>query len=51
MELNCETDFVARNETFKSMAEMAAKTCLSYAQKIGNNDRVANVMNIRLTAV
>ncbi|GJQ69705.1 hypothetical protein Trydic_g22276 [Trypoxylus dichotomus] len=33
VELNCETDFVARNEVFQNMAELAATTILKYAEK------------------
>ncbi|KAK9727692.1 Elongation factor TS [Popillia japonica] len=32
VELNCETDFVARNEVFKNMAELAATTILKFAE-------------------
>lgn len=28
VEVNCETDFVARNNTFKSLVEMATALCL-----------------------
>lgn len=30
VEVNCETDFVARNKEFQSMVEEAANTCLNY---------------------
>ncbi|KAK4879801.1 hypothetical protein RN001_007947 [Aquatica leii] len=33
VEVNCETDFVARNKAFQEMAEAAAKACLKYAEK------------------
>lgn len=31
VEVNCETDFVARNEKFKSLVSQAAKECASGA--------------------
>lgn len=30
LEVNCETDFVARNKKFQEMVENAVKTCLNY---------------------
>ncbi|XP_045470084.1 elongation factor Ts, mitochondrial isoform X2 [Harmonia axyridis] len=33
IELNCETDFVAKNNEFKSMVEAAAESCLNYTSK------------------
>lgn len=33
IELNCETDFVARNKEFRSMVEAAAESCINYASK------------------
>lgn len=38
VEVNCETDFVARNNKFRSLVEMVASTCLKYkfpAQSLG----------------
>lgn len=32
VELNCETDFVARNKNFQEMIETAAKACLSFVE-------------------
>lgn len=43
VELNCETDFVARNEMFKTMAGMAAKTCLNYAENINDKQSISKV--------
>lgn len=31
VEINCETDFVARNDKFQSMVEEAANSCFKYA--------------------
>ncbi|KAK5646417.1 hypothetical protein RI129_004881 [Pyrocoelia pectoralis] len=33
VEVNCETDFVARNRTFQEMAEIAAQTCLRFTEQ------------------
>ncbi|XP_049787131.1 elongation factor Ts, mitochondrial [Schistocerca cancellata] len=33
VELNCETDFVARNKNFVSLAELAVRTCLDFTNK------------------
>lgn len=33
VEVNCETDFVARNEHFQSMVEDAAKACLEFTKR------------------
>lgn len=30
LEVNCETDFVARNKNFQEMVENAAKACLQF---------------------
>lgn len=30
LEINCETDFVARNKTFQDMVENAVKACLQF---------------------
>lgn len=35
-EVNCETDFVARNDTFKQMVGIAARACLSFAESNEN---------------
>ncbi|KAF5288991.1 hypothetical protein FQA39_LY03870 [Lamprigera yunnana] len=32
VEINCETDFVAKNKNFQKMAEMVATACLKYAE-------------------
>lgn len=33
VEVNCETDFVGRNEKFQKLVDLVAKTCLQYTQK------------------
>ncbi|KAF5288624.1 hypothetical protein FQR65_LT11995 [Abscondita terminalis] len=33
VEVNCETDFVAKNKSFQEMAEVAAKACLKFVEK------------------
>lgn len=30
VEVNCETDFVSKNESFKKIVELATTTCLKY---------------------
>lgn len=37
IELNCETDFVSRNDDFKKLVEDMAKTAWGYAPKAGQN--------------
>lgn len=33
VEVNCETDFVGRNEKFQKLVDLVAKTCLQHTQK------------------
>lgn len=45
VELNCETDFVARNNTFKTMAETAARACLAFAvNQLKKNEQITKVI-------
>ncbi|XP_018329208.1 elongation factor Ts, mitochondrial [Agrilus planipennis] len=39
VEINCETDFVARNTNFQEMAEAAARACIEFSKKyaLGEN--------------
>src|SRR6266542_5880673 len=46
VEVNCETDFVARNETFRAFCEEAAKKLASHPQADLEADRVAAVSKI-----
>lgn len=34
VEVNCETDFVARNENFKQFLELASQSCAKYVQEV-----------------
>lgn len=38
VEINCETDFVARNENFREFVEKASKACIDYVKDISGND-------------
>lgn len=38
VEINCETDFVARNENFREFVEKASKACIDYVKDVGGND-------------
>ncbi|KAF7996489.1 hypothetical protein HCN44_002121 [Aphidius gifuensis] len=40
VEINCETDFVARNKTFQGLAEIVVATTLKYAGSLKNVDRI-----------
>lgn len=43
IEVNCETDFVAKTESFVSLAEKVANTCFmhGFAQSVRNTKRVS----------
>lgn len=43
VELNCETDFVARNEKFKSILDSLAKTCLTITNEGGESVNTTNI--------
>lgn len=45
VELNCETDFVARNEVFQKMAEVAAIAVLNYAEKQQHSNEPVRKVN------
>jgi elongation factor Ts len=34
VEVNCETDFVARNKTFRGLVEQVTSACLHYAKSL-----------------
>jgi elongation factor Ts len=34
VEVNCETDFVARNKTFRSLVEQVTASCLQYSSAL-----------------
>jgi len=38
VEVNCETDFVARNEQFQKFVELASRACLNYVNELPDNE-------------
>lgn len=46
VEINCETDFVARNENFREFVEKASKACIDYVSDVKGSD--GNVTKIAL---
>lgn len=38
VEVNCETDFVARNEQFQKFVELASRACLNYVNELPESD-------------
>lgn len=45
VEVNCETDFVARNREFQKMVEETAKTCLDYVRNHQKSHDVITKVN------
>ncbi len=43
VEVNCETDFVSRNENFKEFVEKASKACSKYVEDIETKQNVTKV--------
>lgn len=43
VEVNCETDFVARNEKFKQFVEMASLACADYVDEVDSKDMIAKI--------
>lgn len=43
VEINCETDFVARNAEFENIVKEAAETCLNYLDNCPNATGVTKV--------
>lgn len=41
VEVNCETDFVARNEKFQQFVEVASRACLNYVSALPDSDLVS----------
>lgn len=49
VEVNCETDFVARNQEFQKIVEETASTCLNFTKNHQNlSDGVIKVSNFRV---
>jgi len=46
VEINCETDFVARNQNFKELADKVAKACLQYLETLRPAGEVSKVDDI-----
>lgn len=38
VEVNCETDFVARNNNFQDFVANVSRACINYAEQIENHD-------------
>lgn len=43
VEVNCETDFVARNKHFKEFVELASRACVNHVSTMPSNDVVSKV--------
>lgn len=43
VEVNCETDFVARNENFQAFVEMASKACAEYISEVNTADKITKI--------
>lgn len=41
IEVNCETDFVARNEKFQQFVDLASKACLKYVSGLPESDLIS----------
>lgn len=41
IEVNCETDFVARNEKFQQFVELASRSCLKYVSDLPGSDHIS----------
>lgn len=41
VEVNCETDFVARNEKFQDFVDLASRACLKYVKDLPNSDMIS----------
>lgn len=43
VEVNCETDFVAKNDSFKEMVETATKACLLFAEQQTTQNEITKI--------
>ena len=48
IEINCETDFVARNEKFQSLVEQTIKSCLAFNQTLNPTNEEIHQVNLYL---
>lgn len=44
VEVNCETDFVARNSEFQTFLERASRSCVNYMSSIDSSTNVTKVL-------
>lgn len=43
VEVNCETDFVARNETFQEFVQTVTQACAKHVAEMPTNDTLSKV--------
>lgn len=43
VEVNCETDFVARNENFQAFVEKASHACAKYISEVDNASNITKI--------
>ena len=43
IEVNCETDFVARNEHFQQFVDKASKACAHYISEVDNTNKITKI--------
>lgn len=43
VEVNCETDFVARNENFQQFVEKASAACAQYISEVDNTNKITKI--------
>lgn len=43
VEINCETDFVARNENFQQFVEKASLACAQYISEVDNTNKITKI--------
>lgn len=43
IEVNCETDFVARNENFQKFVEKASQACSQYISTVDNTEKITKI--------
>jgi len=43
VEVNCETDFVARNENFQQFVDKASKACAHYISEVDNTSKITKI--------
>lgn len=48
VELNCETDFVAKNEKFQKLVDLVAKTCLHHTKAENPSPKSTSKVSIHI---